>query len=115
MKISTTAIFKIISGFAIVLAIAGGGGAYYAYHQSLQAQSALTQQTEELESAGAKIKELEAKVKELQTKSEEDAASIEKFSQSNKELTSQLDQLNKEVATYESLTKKPRAKAKAKN
>ena len=115
MKISTTAIFKIISGFATVLAIAGGGGAYYAYHQSLQAQSALTQQTEELESAGAKIKELEAKVKELQTKSEEDAASIEKFSQSNKELTSHLDQLNKEVATYESLTKKPRAKAKAKN
>ena len=56
----------------------------------------MTQQTEELESASAKIKELEAKTKELESKNEEATASIEKFSQSNKELATQLDELNKE-------------------
>jgi septal ring factor EnvC (AmiA/AmiB activator) len=115
MKISSTAILKIVSGFAIVLAIAFAGGAYFFFHQSLQAQSALTQQTEELESASTKIKELEAKTKELESKNEEATASIEKFSQSNKELVTQLDELNKEVAAYEALQKKPKPKAKAKN
>ena len=114
MKISTAAIFKIISGLATVIAIAGGVGTYYSYRQALQAQATLTQQTEELDSAGAKIKELEGKVKELQTKNEEANATIEKFSQSNKELSTQLEELNKEVANYEALTKKSKAKAKPK-
>jgi len=115
MKISSTTVLKIVSGFATVLAIAGGAGAYFSYRQALQAQSALTQQTEELDGASAKIKELEGKVKELQAKNDEASATVEKFTQSNKELTTQLEELNKEVANFEALQKKSKAKVKAKN
>ena len=59
--------------------------------------------------------ELDAKVKELQAKNDEANASIDKFSQANKELTTQLDELNKEVASFEALQKKSKVKPKAKN
>jgi septal ring factor EnvC (AmiA/AmiB activator) len=112
MKISSQAVFKIISGFATVLALAGGAGTYFSYKLSQQAQASLAQQTEELESAGAKIKELEGKVKELQTKNDDASAALEKFTSANKELTTQLEELNKEIANYESMQKKNKAKPK---
>jgi len=115
MKISSTAVFKIISGIATVLALAGAGATYFSYRQALQAQSTLAQQNEELEGAAGKIKELESKVSELKSKNEEANAAIEKFTQSNKELTTQLEELNKEVASYEAMQKKPKSKTKAKN
>lgn len=110
MKISSSIVFKIISGFATVIAIGGVAGTYYGYNQTRQAQSALAQQTEELESASAKIKELEGKIKELQAKNDESTSTIEKFTQSNKELSTQLEALNKQVAEFEALHKKTKSK-----
>ena len=112
MKISSTTLFKIISGLTTVLALGGGAGTYYSYKLSQQAQGALAQQTEELEGASAKIKDLEGKLKELETKNEEASSTIEKFANSNKELNNQLEELNKQIAAVEALQKKSKNKAK---
>lgn len=112
MKISSNTVLKIICGFTTSLAIAGAYGTYYFYHQNLQTQSTLAQQSEELENAGAKLKETLEKLKEAQSKNEESLASIEKFSVANKELSAELEQLTKQVATYEAMQKRPKSKGK---
>ena len=112
MKISSLTVYKILTTLTTVLALGAGGVTYFSYKLSQQAQSALTQQSEELNSAGAKIKELEEKVKDLENQNSESTASLDKFSNSNKELTTQLEQLNKQLSELEALQKKAKSRAK---
>jgi len=115
MKISSLTVFKILTAFSTVLALGAGGATYFSYKLSQQAQNALSQQIEELNSAGAKIKELEEKIKDLETKNSESAASLDKFSNANKELTTQLEELNKQLAEFEAIQKRAKQKAKLKS